>query len=242
MSDTVTFQAVARSSTLTKLIINQIESMITERHIRPGDRLPSERELALQFNVSRTVIREAVAALSAKSLLEPQPNGGPIVRTPSAETVSQSLAMYLNKGLLEFDYAKIHEVRRLLEVEIASLAASRRTEADLTYLEANIQNTMVASLDRHEFAGNDMEFHTGLARASQNELFVLLMDSMAKVLFRVRATGYDVPGTAQRAYAHHKAILEAVKSSDAAAASEAMTAHLLEAEQTQSLVSHQQGL
>jgi GntR family transcriptional repressor for pyruvate dehydrogenase complex len=210
--------------------------MIAERHLSPGDRLPSERDLALQFNVSRTVIREAVAALSAKSLLEPQANGGAIVRTPSAESVSQSLAMFLNTGLVELDYGKVNEVRRLLEVEIAALAAARRTDADLASLESIVANTEASSKDRHEFAANDTEFHMALARATQNELFVLLMESMSRILFLVRETGFDVPGISERALFHHKAILESVRNGDAVLSANAMSAHLAEAEQTQAEV------
>jgi GntR family transcriptional repressor for pyruvate dehydrogenase complex len=192
MPDSVIFTAISRGSTLTKMVVDQIESMISEGDLSPGDRLPSERDLAVQFNVSRTVIREAVAALHAKSLITPMANGGALIRTPSVESVSQSLAMYFNAGPVELDYGKVHEVRRLLEIKIAALAASRRTTADIAALESIIQNTASSSLDRHSFAETDIQFHTSLARSTHNELFGLLMDSMSGVMFRVRETGFDI--------------------------------------------------
>ena len=233
MAQTVLFQAVPRTGTLTSRLILQIESLMAEKHLQPGDKLPPERELAQQFGVSRTVIREAVAALAAKSLLEILPSGGAVVRTADADSISRSLALFLRTGPATFSYGKISEVRRLLEVEIAGLAAIRRSESDLDLLEDTLQPVSTDNTDRAQFAARDVAFHAALARATQNELFSLLLDSLADVLLKVREQGFDVPGTPERARNYHQAILDAVRRGDAAAARQAMQAHLEEAEETQ---------
>lgn len=233
MTQSTLFQAVPRPGTLTSRLIKQIEEMMTERSLQPGDRLPPERELSQQFGVSRTVIREAVAALAAKSLLEIVPGGGAVVRTLDAGAVSRSLSLLLRTGPTTYSYEKVNEVRRLLEVEIAGLAAARRTEGDLNVLEETLRSASPDDPDRAHFAARDLAFHAALARATHNELFSLLLDSISDVLLKVREQGFDVPGTPERALHFHDAILRAVRAGDAAGARQAMQEHLSEAAETQ---------
>lgn len=233
MTNSALFQAVPRAGTLTSRLILQIEALMAEQHLQPGDRLPPERELAQQFGVSRTVIREAVAALAAKSLLEIVPGGRAVVRTPDADSVSRSLSLFLRTGRATFSYEKVSEVRQLLEVEIAGLAAERHTAGDLRALETILQEASPGDADRAHFAARDVAFHAALARATRNEMFPLLLDSLADVLLQVREQGFDVPGTPERALTYHRAILDAIRQADPAGARRAMREHLQEAEETQ---------
>ncbi len=97
--------------------------MILSGRLHLGDRLLPERELAEQFGMSRTVVRQAIHALSAKGLLETLLGGGTTVRSPSAAAVARSVRLYLRSDNGQRDYGKVHEIRSLLEVEIAGLAA-----------------------------------------------------------------------------------------------------------------------
>jgi GntR family transcriptional repressor for pyruvate dehydrogenase complex len=230
------FRAVARESTLANRVAAEIERHIVGGSIQPGERLPSERELAEQFSVSRTVIREAVRVLAAKSLLEVRSGSGTVVRAPTTRSVSQSMLLLLRTGQ-RLDHAKVHEVRRTLEIEIAGIAAERRTDEDLALLE-ELLDEMQALLgemerqpaNRGRFASNDVQFHAALARATHNELFALLLDSIADVMIEVRQLGFEVPGSHQEALAYHRSILAPVRAGDAAGAREAMRAHLAHAE------------
>ncbi len=226
------FTTIQREVTLTNRVTRQIETLIVEGRLRPGDRLPAERELAHQFGVSRTVIREAVRALAAKSLLEVQAGSGTIVRSPTAESVAQSMTMFLRMGQPALDYKKMLEVRRLLEVEIAGLAAERRTADDLEEMEEILREAPKIRDDRDHFARSDVAFHAALARATHNELFSLLLDSVAEIMIKVRQMAFDVPGTPARALKHHRAIFEQVKAGDPEGAREAMREHLIEVEDT----------
>lgn len=234
------FETIKRGTTLANRVTHQIEQLIVEGQLQPGDRLPPERDLARQFGVSRTVVREAVRALVAKSLLEVQPGSGTVVRSPTPQTVAQSMTMLLRAGQREIDYDKVHEVRRLIEVEIAGLAAERRTPENLDELAEILRQTSEIQDDQHCFPECDVAFHAALARATHNELFPLLLDSMADVMIKVRELGFTVPGMPTRALKHHRAIYEQVKAGDPERARQAMREHLIESEDTmrQALASH----
>jgi GntR family transcriptional repressor for pyruvate dehydrogenase complex len=226
------FQAIQRGATLANRVTHQIEQLIIEGRLQPGDRLPPERELARQFGVSRTVIREAVRALAARSLLEVQAGSGTVVRSPTAKSVAQSMTLLLRAGQAEIDYDKVHEIRRILEVEIAGLAAERRTAQDLEEMEQILHEASQIQDDRNCFAECDVDFHAALAQATHNELFPLLLDSMVDIMVQVRQMAFGVSGMPARALKHHRAILEQVRRGKPEEARQAMREHLIESEDT----------
>lgn len=209
--------------------------MIIANNLQFGDRLPPERELAQQFGVSRTVVRQALHSLVAKGLLEASPRGGTVVRRPTAEAVAQSLHLFLRSGQAHLDYGKVHEIRRLLELEIAERAALRRSEEDLARLAANLREATESQTNENptHFAQIDIAFHAALAQATHNQLFELLLDSLAEIMIEVRYSAFAVPDTPARAVRMHQAIFEQVQAGDAQGARQAMEAHLIEAEETQ---------
>ncbi|MGQ9502645.1 MAG: FadR/GntR family transcriptional regulator [Anaerolineae bacterium] len=226
------FKAIQRSATLVHRVTGQVEQLIIKGELRPGDRLPPERELARQFGVSRTVVREAVRSLVAKGLLEVRPGSGTLVRSPSADAVAQSLMMFLRAGRPEFDCEKVMEIRRVLEVANAGFAAQRRTSEDLEEMERILRDASTLSYDRYRFAELDVAFHAAVARATHNELLSLLLDSVADILLTWRQFTFDVPGTPERAVMYHRAIYEQIKCGDVDGARQAMSEHLVESEDT----------
>ncbi|MGC8877633.1 MAG: FadR/GntR family transcriptional regulator [Anaerolineae bacterium] len=226
------FKAIQRSATLVHRVTGQIEQLIIKGELHPGDRLPPERELARQFGVSRTVVREAVRSLVAKGLLEVRPGSGTLVRSPSADAVAQSLIMFLRAGRPEFDCEKVMEIRRVLEVANAGFAAQRRTSEDLAEMAHILRDASTLSYDRYRFAELDVAFHAAVARATHNELLSLLLDSVADILLTWRQFSFDVPGTPERAVMYHRAIYEQIRRGDIESARHAMGEHLIEAEDT----------
>ncbi len=224
------FEALPRADTLASGVTERLEQLVNEGHFQPGDRLPSERELAEQFGVSRTVIREAVKALSALGIVEIKPGSGTLLRAPDRSSVVKSVAAFLQIGQPDLEYRKIHEVRRVLEVEIAGLAAQRRTENDLIALEASLEAMHRSKGDQPTFARTDLQFHVLLAKAVHNDLFVLLLDSVADILFQVRELGNVVPGAPEHALEYHQRILETVRAGREKAARKAMLEHLHDSE------------
>jgi len=148
------------------------------------------------------------------------------------------MALFLRAGQPQLDYAKVHEVRRILEVEIAGLAAERHTAEDLARMDEILgemdrilREAAASGEDRDRFASNDVAFHNALARATHNELFVLLLDSIVDVMIKVRQMAFDMPGTPARAFGHHRTIFEQVKAGDPKGARQAMREHLIDSEE-----------
>lgn len=227
------FKKIHREATLSGLVSDQIQKLIVDNHLHPGDRLPAERDLALQLGVSRTVVREAVRSLAAKGLVHvSQGRAGTTVSHPSAKSMTTSMTLFLRAGQPQLDYEKLIEVRRTLEIEIAGLAAERRTAEDMANLDDNLREFAKVSDDREQFARYDTAFHAALARATHNDLFILLLDSINEVMVEGRRLGFDVSGTAARAYRYHSAIFKQVKAGNVEGARNAMRDHLAEAADT----------
>jgi GntR family transcriptional repressor for pyruvate dehydrogenase complex len=228
------FKKVHRESTLSDMVSEQIQNLIIDNQLQLGDRLPAERELAQQLGVSRTVVREAVRGLAAKGLLQVSPGrGGTTVRRPAADSITESFSLYFRNGP-SMNHEKLLEVRRALEVEIAGLAAERRTDEDLQSLADSLCETeQIGPDDREAFVRCDMAFHAALARATHNELWSVLLDSVADLMIETRRSGFSVPGTAARAYRYHQAIYQQIEEGNAEGARNAMRQHLAEAEDTQ---------
>src|SRR5256885_15630501 len=131
-AETALFDQVTREPRLSDKVAEMMLETILSRRLAVGDRLPSERELGEQFGVSRTVVREAVRALVAKGVIEVRSGSGLRVAAVDATAVTESMSLFLRGRTLDFE--KVHEVRALLEVHIAGLAADRATTADLAGL------------------------------------------------------------------------------------------------------------
>jgi len=228
------YQAVERRESLSNRVASQLEKLILESHLNSGDKLPPERVLADQFAVSRTVVREAVRALVARGLLEVRGGSGTVVSSPephsAAGFMSALLGLSLRAGKL--DHNKVVEVRRMMEVEIAGIAAERRTDEDLEVLQEIMRRSAENLGDPDVFVETDIAFHAALALATQNELFLVLLNSIADVLIEGRRLALHVEGTAARAQAHHQRVLEGVLAGDVAQTRRAMHEHMDEARDT----------
>ena len=207
-------------------LVKQIQEMIFRGELELGDRLPSEAELCEQFGVSRTVIREAVRTLEAKGLLVSQSGSGTYVRGIQSEDVVDSIGMYIITRDKPISHAKLMEVRRVLEVQIAGLAAERATPESLEELDRLISKMDGARDDPRAFAQFDLEFHVALARATGNELLQILLDPFMDALYEARRLASELPGVPEEAMAFHRDIREKVGAGDAQGADRAMSAHL----------------
>jgi GntR family transcriptional repressor for pyruvate dehydrogenase complex len=226
-----------QSSRLYEQIIEQIQGRIMEGKVRPGDKLPSERELAEQFGVSRTAVREAVKAMREKGLLEVQPGRGTFVTDITGSTIEvmrDSLGLIV-KISLGNNLDKLVQVRTLLEPGIAAMAAEMATPLDILTMQqaVDVMDTAMASTDAYVEA--DLEFHLALARATQNPLIPILIDPIVDLLREQRKRIFLVEGGPERGHYHHKQLLAAIRRGDAAAASQAMCAHLEQVRQDSSV-------
>src|SRR6201987_6562538 len=218
---------LVRSSRLYEQIVQQIEDSILNGTLKAGDQLPSERELALKFGVSRTAVREAVKTLHEKGLVEPYSGRGTFITNGTSQAVTQSINL-----MMKIDQAdgsgSLAEVRQILEPEIAALAATRIQEPQLALMREAFSVMNQALRDPDAYIEADLDFHLALAEAAGNPLILSLLDSIVGLLREQRLRIFRVPGGPERGQTHHKRILEAVERHDVAKAREAMRAHLLQ--------------
>lgn len=206
-------------------IVEQIEQRVLSGELKVGDQLAPERELAEQFGVSRTAVREAVKALRQKGLVEVQPGRGTFITDGTSRAVRHSLDLAMKIGGSNGS-ANLVEVRELLEPEIAALAAARASEENIATLRAAVAAMDAALDDPETFIEADLDLHLALAEAAHNTLIPALIDPIVDLLREQRARIFRVAGGPQRGQFHHKRILDAVARHDPEAAREAMRAHL----------------
>ncbi|MGA2513975.1 MAG: FadR/GntR family transcriptional regulator [Candidatus Limnocylindrales bacterium] len=218
------FERVPRAMSLADEVAARILRVILAGHLKPGDRLPSERELGAQFGVSRTVVREAIRSLAGRGIVNVVSGRGLAVARVDGDALREPMNLYL-RGSPGVDYPKVHEIRRLLEVEVACLAAERATDGDLLSLEESCL-VLLSAKGIEELSQADVEFHRRLSMATHNELFLVLLDAIADPLLAVRRSTFGRPGRIERTYSSHRAILDRLVAHDGAGARVAMRDHL----------------
>lgn len=216
---------IVRTSRLYEQIVQQVEESIHKGALKPGNQLPPERELAHQFGVSRTAVREAVKALREKGLVEAYPGRGTFVTDGTSHAIRQSLDRMIRIGQPEGS-TYLAEVREILEPEIAALAATRADAEDLSSLHEAVSIMDKAKRDSDAFIEADLDFHLALAEAAANPLILSLIDSIVGLLREQRLRIFQVEGGPERGQYHHKRIMEAIERHDPLGAREAMKAHL----------------
>lgn len=215
-------------------IAEQIEGQITQGTLKPGDKLPSTKELSESFQVGRSTVREALSMLKAKGLLDIRQGGGSFVRkvNPGDIKLPQLEALLMSKQTV----LELLEARKALEVANAGLAAEKRTEADLAAF-ADVLASMEAHLGNEEEGERaDVRFHRTLAAATHNSIMVRLLETISgQMELAIRETRrlqmYADKKVSEQLLREHQAVYAAVKGRDAAGAQQAMRNHLYHVEQ-----------
>ena len=214
-----------QTSRLYEQIVQQIEEAVLTGVIKPGHQLPAERDLAHQFGVSRTAVREAVKTLREKGLVEAYSGRGTFITDGTSQSIRQSLGRMIKIGQPEGS-AHLVEVREILEPEIAARAAIRIEEPHLATMREAVAVMDRSRHDPEAYIEADLDFHLSLAEAAANPLILSLIDSIVAVLREQRMRIFQVDGGPERGQFHHKRILEAIERRDPEKAREAMRAHL----------------
>jgi GntR family transcriptional regulator, transcriptional repressor for pyruvate dehydrogenase complex len=204
---------------------DQILDMLISGGLNPGERLPPERELCARLRVSRTVVREALNLLEARGLISIEHGRGAVVSGGNTDAVRDTLGLILRvrpKVLWE-----LLEMRKILEIEIAGLAAERATEEHVQAMRAQLER-MLASIDTpNGYVDADVEFHAVLARAARNEVVLTMLEPIVDLLRASRRVSASRrPGSALRALGEHEEILRCVEVGDTEGARREMRAHL----------------
>jgi GntR family transcriptional repressor for pyruvate dehydrogenase complex len=220
-------------------VADQIEQLITDESLRPGDKLPGEREMADRMGVSRTVVREAIRVLGVRGLVQVKTGCGTYVQEPSAKDAAASIERFLRLRQPSEPFAHIHEVRRMIEVETAGLAAARATDDDLARLQSTIEGMSAHRDDLDAYIKYDHAFHEGLAEATHNGLFNVLLGPISDLLHQVILVSVQAPGALDAGLNHHRNILAQLRKHDSEAARQAMREHLKQARELVETVQQQ---
>jgi GntR family transcriptional repressor for pyruvate dehydrogenase complex len=209
-----------------------MQDVLHEKKLLPGSRLPPERELCEHFGVSRNVMRETIKVLVAQGVLKQIAGKGTFVSQNVAEPLTNVLNVFVRRNTSE-GYANLFEVRNVLEVEIAGLAAERASQEDIENLER--LNRSLANLDRKiaqsdEFLDRynqvDFEFHRALAKCTGNAFFVLLITSLSEAFKGTWRHMHHQSEIRGHGLEMNAKILNAIRAGDPAAAREATRENL----------------
>lgn len=212
---------------LDEQIAGKLENMILGKTIlkdTSSNKLPSEMALAKQFNVSRTVIREALKILKERGLVVQKNGDGSYMTRPQVETVSSAVRRIMQMGNIGND--DLREIREILEVASVRLAAKNITDEQIEKLNAIVEEMADLSLDIERRVYLDCEFHITLAQGSGNELLTMFVEVMTLLIKNYMGKGVLLPGGIEDALIRHKKIITALSSKDSKLAESAMKEHL----------------
>jgi GntR family transcriptional repressor for pyruvate dehydrogenase complex len=208
----------------------RLEKMILSGIYKPEEKLPSEQALANEFGVSRNVIREAYKSLMERGLVAVKQGKGTFVTSPNLSLVSQALNRFI-QGTERNSYANLYEIRRVLEVTSAKLAAKRANNEDLVAMEKAIETMKKKVSFGEEWAKADLTFHIALAKATHNPLFSALLEPIASQLLEAFVLGYRATDAVESGVKYHQQIIGKIRTRDVKGAEEAMLAHLRHSEE-----------
>jgi GntR family transcriptional repressor for pyruvate dehydrogenase complex len=205
-------------------VVSQIHELIREGKVKARDQLPSERELAETFKVSRASVREALRALEAQGLIVSRTGAGNFVAELPVESLVAPLATLLieEKDAL----ADIFEMRKLIEPHIASLAAERATKRDLERMKKILDKQREAVSRGETGVEADAELHFAIGRATQNHALEKLVSGLMEILSHSREESLQTSARRKASIESHRKILAAIEDHDQKKAREAMLLHI----------------
>jgi GntR family transcriptional repressor for pyruvate dehydrogenase complex len=219
---------VIRRNKVYEEVAQQIERMILKK-LRPGDKLPSERELAEMLRVSRSSIRDAIRGLELMGMVEPRQGAGTIVREISSDSLINPFANALKRR--RESVSELLDFRKMLEPPLAARAATRASADEISEMEEILQRQEAKQAAGESSVAEDAEFHYSVALASGNGVVLKVLDILMDLLRDTRERSLQVEGRPQKSIAGHRRILAAIKRHDAEAAKAAMRRHIEDVEE-----------
>ena len=218
-----------RPKKISEEIVSQVKQLISKGELKPGDRIPSERELATMLGVSRPSVREAIMVLEAMGFVESRQGGGTYVKALTEASIMNPLAKLVEKRDPEL-LRSLAEVRMGLESWSAYLAAQRATDADIAEMR-RLYGIMQKQAAKGGWSPDvDAEFHYAITSASHNSLQMHVLDSIHSLFHATIQVAlmefYQQEGHVQLLLTHHHDIMEAIAAHDPELARKKMMEHL----------------
>jgi GntR family transcriptional regulator, transcriptional repressor for pyruvate dehydrogenase complex len=213
----------------TEQVVAHVRNLIEQGALRPGDRLPAERDLAAHVGVSRPTVRAGLRALAAIGVVQSRHGSGTYI--PDGPPSLGTDALSFLAALHGFTRDEMYEARRILEVGAAGLAAERATPDQIATMAEEVASLFAAMADPQVFLVHDINFHRAVAAASGNPIVASLVEMVSALYYErrrdtaARASDRDMRDAAEM----HRRIYQAIRSHDADEAKRAMQAHLMQA-------------
>jgi GntR family transcriptional repressor for pyruvate dehydrogenase complex len=204
-------------------VARKLEQFIRQE-LKPGDKLPSERDLARSCKVSRSSIRDARRRLELMGLVEPRQGAGTMVREPSPDALVNPLYSALMRKRKHI--SELLDVRAMIEPAIAARAAKHITPEQLAHMEEILRRQSEKVARGEPAMEEDSEFHYTIATAANNSVLLHVIDVLMDLLRESRERNMQVEGRLQKSFEGHQRILTALSRGDAKAAEAAMRRHL----------------
>jgi GntR family transcriptional repressor for pyruvate dehydrogenase complex len=214
----------ATHSQLTLQVVEHVRGLISSGQLKPGDRLPPERELARELKISRSSLRAGIGFLSAMGVLKSRHGAGTFVSSGPPALDSSSLNIL--GALHGFQPAQMFEARLVLESNVACLAAERATDEHITELAEEVAEMYASLDDPHEYLIHDVRFHRTIARAAQNPILAALMETITANMYDSRQVTVENAHDLKESAEMHREIYRAIRAKNAGQARQAMEQHL----------------
>lgn len=213
---------------LHKDVADRLTDMIVSAEYPEGSLLPPERQLCEQMGVSRTVIREAIKSMETQGLVQIDRGRGTVVREPQYGMLGDSLKLLLRRRGDRVRH--LIEMRKILEVGVAALAAERRTEMNLTAMERCLAVMRQNPGKPEGYVDADVQFHVEIAQATQNPALLVLLEPLSELLRESRVQTYCGPQMVKLRLKQHEQIFKMIRIQDVQGARTAMSDHLADTE------------
>jgi GntR family transcriptional repressor for pyruvate dehydrogenase complex len=216
---------------LTSQVVDFIRSKIEDGTLKPGDRIPPEREFAKELRISRASLRMGIGYLAAMGVMKVRHGVGTFVADGPAEFGKSSLGLL--GALHGFKPWQMFEVRNLLETSLAALAAERGNDGHFTVLAEEVAEMYAAIDDPAEYLIHDVRFHRTIAQASGNPILAALMETVSTALYEERRKTAERARDRKISVEAHREIYRAIRTGNVIEARSAMERHLRSAEDEQ---------
>jgi len=202
--------------------------MIRERGFKPGDKLPSERDLALEFCMSRSAVREGLIRLDTLRIIESRPKSGIYLQPYGAERSIEAMVLFAetNTPLSAAEVAQSVELRSVLETEALRLACARRTQEDLQRLQALLAQSEAVVKRGDSLADLDAEFHKAIVAATKNDVLLRFINVFYRMSRQRREIYFHTPMQSKRSHAQHLQLYRAIEQQDVEAGLRILRRHL----------------
>ncbi len=207
------------------LVVSQLLAMVKAGTLKPGDRLPCERDMAEMFKVSRPTVREGVRALAVLGVLKVRHGSGIFVSGLEAKEILGPLSFFLT--LHDVQVEQLYDARRLIEGEIASLAARNATPGDIVELRQLIAEQEQRIGDPHAYRESDGSFHRKLAQIASNPFLARAAESLGVLGLEFRKTASETPAVLESSIRDHDVIVDCIAAEDTDGARIGMQAHMM---------------